>query len=103
MPSWPTVVLIWVASVLLAAAGAGLYAWNARANKCELDGLRIEQAATAARDEAIEAASQAIAAIEVKHTTINRTIEREVVEKPVYKECQHTPEVYEAVKEAMTP
>lgn len=99
----PWLLLAWAASVAVASAGASLYAWNARAEKCELDALRIEQAATAARDAAIEAASQAIAGIEVKHTTINRRVEREVIEKPVYQECRHSPEMFEAIKEAMTP
>src|SRR5690606_14939186 len=96
-------VVAWLASLAMAAGGAGLYAWDARGDKCELDGLRIDQAATAARDAAIDAASKAIAGIDVKHTTINRKVEREVIEKPVYRECRHTPETFEAIKEAMTP
>lgn len=99
----PWIVVGWLVSLAVAAGGAGLYAWNARADKCELDALRIDQAATAARDAAIDAAAKAIAGIDIKHTTINRRVEREVIEKPVYKECRHTPEMMETIKEAMTP
>lgn len=99
----PWLVVAWLASLAIVGAGAGLYAWNARADKCELDALRIDQAATAARDAAIKAAADAIAGIDIKHTTINRRVEREVIEKPVYKECRHTPEMMETITEAMTP
>lgn len=99
----PWLIIAWLVSLAAVAAGSGLYAWGARGDKCELDGLRIEQAATSARDAAIEAASEAIAGISVKHTTINRKVEREVVERAVYKECRHTPEMLEAIREAMTP
>lgn len=99
----PWLIVAWMASLAIASAGSGLYAWSARGDKCELDELRIEQAATAARDAAIEASSQAIAGIDIKHTTINRKVEREVIEKPVYRECRHTPEMFDTIKEAMTP
>ena len=102
-PFSPWLVLAWATSLVLAASGSALYAWDARADKCELDGLRIDQAATASRDAAIQAAADAIAGIDVKHTTINRTVEREVIEKPVYKECRHTPDTYQAILEAMRP
>lgn len=99
----PWVVVAWLVSLAIASGGAYWYAWDARSDKCELDGLRIDKAATAARDAAIDAASKAIAGIDIKHTTINRKVEREVIEKPVYKECRHTPEMFETIKEAMTP
>ena len=102
-PLLPWLILGWVLSVGAASAGSYFYAWNASAEQCELDSLRIGRAAAAARDKAIEAAAQEIAKIDIRHTTINRKVEREIVEKPVYKECRHSPEVFMSITEAMSP
>lgn len=53
--------------------------------------LREERIATAARDEALRVTADAIQRIEIKHVTIRQTLEKEIYEKPVYRECRHSP------------
>lgn len=65
--------------------------------KGRLDGTAVEQAQQAkaadvardARDAAARAAAEAIAAIEIKHVTIRQEVQREILEKPVYRDCLH--------------
>jgi len=60
------------------------------------DGRQIEIAAQAKADKSVEesrkamqqAAAEAIAQITVKHQTIRAEVQREVVEKPVYRDCR---------------
>jgi hypothetical protein len=40
---------------------------------------------------ASDAAADAIAKLEIKHTTINREIRRETIKEPIYIDCRHTP------------
>lgn len=68
--------------------------------KGRFDGAGLEQAKQAkkeqlireTRDATIDAAAEEIAKIEVKHTTINRRIERETLTNTFYRECRHTPD-----------
>ena len=51
-----------------------------------------EQDKAEARQEALAAAAKEIAKIDVKRVTIRQPLEREVHEKVVYRDCQHTPD-----------
>ncbi len=51
-----------------------------------------EQGKIEARQEALSAAAKEIAKIDVKRVTIRQPLEREVHEKVVYRDCQHTPD-----------
>lgn len=51
-----------------------------------------EQGKAEARQEALAAAAKEIAKIDVKRVTIRQPLEREVHEKVVYRDCQHTPD-----------
>ena len=52
---------------------------------------REDTAAERTRQVASQAAAQAIAGIEVKNTTIRQTLEREVRENTVYRDCRSGP------------
>jgi hypothetical protein len=62
--------------------------------------LLIEQIARKTQ----EAAAEAIAQIKIQHTTIQRRVEREVLEKPVYRsaECRHSDDGLRLVNAALT-
>lgn len=85
----PSVILAVVLAVGTLTGGAYL--------KGRLDGTAIEQSreakaddvVRAARTAAANAAAEAIAAIEVKHVTIRQEVQREILEKPIYRDCQH--------------
>lgn len=53
---------------------------------------REDQARRETREAAMQAAAEAIARIEVKNVTINRKLETEVREKPVFRDCRSGPD-----------
>lgn len=74
------------------------------------DGTSIERAkhleahelVSRARDAMIEAAGNKIAEIKVNHQTIRQEVQREVIEKPVFRECRNTPESFRLLNDALT-
>lgn len=62
----------------------------------------LEEVARVARDAAIQAAGEKIAKIEVKHVTLRQTLETEIREKPVYRNCFADQRVLDTVNEAIT-
>jgi hypothetical protein len=62
------------------------------------DAALIEEAASAAQRKAAEE----IAKIKVINQVNRQVLEREIVEKPVYVECKHSPEGFDAVNKALT-
>lgn len=62
----------------------------------------IQEVVNAAKEGMISAAAKAISEIEVKHVTIRQQLEKEVVEKPVYRECRHTPDGLRYLNQALT-
>ena len=89
----PRPVIIAALCGLLFAAG-----WSVRGWQEDAALLAIEQAtkATAA------ATAQAIAAIKVENRTIVQRVQREIVDRPVYRECLHTPETAAQINQALT-
>lgn len=73
------------------------------------DGAELEKAAQIerrelvreARDAAANAAADAIAAIEVKHVTIRQEVQREILEKPIYRDCRHDPRGLQLINAAL--
>ena len=88
----------------LGAAGTGLYV------KGRHDGRAIEQAtdlrereiARMAADTAAAAAAKAISGIKVQNRTINNEVQREISERLVYRDCQHSPEQLQRINAALT-
>lgn len=92
------IVLAWVSSV----GGAFFYGRttgidHAVAAQTE-DAQLIEEAASAAQ----RAAAEEIAKIKVVNQVNRQVLEREIVEKPVYRECEHTDEGFAAVNKSLT-
>ena len=73
------------------------------------DGTEIEKAkhleaeafARDARDAMIQAAAEAIGKIEVRHQTIRQEVQREIIEKPVFRECRNTPDSLRLLNDAL--
>ncbi len=80
--------------LLLAAAVAlvGAYAAGRHdgAEIAEAAALREERVAALAADAAQKSAAKAIAGITVTNTTLRQTLEREVRENVVYRDCRHS-------------
>jgi hypothetical protein len=86
------------------AFGAGLYL------KGRSDGRAIEQAtdqrereiARMAADTAAAAAASAISTIKVQNRTVYSEVQREITERPVYRDCLHTEEQLRRINDALT-
>nr|MBL8412726.1 hypothetical protein [Dechloromonas sp.] len=89
------------AVLLLALAGS--YAWGRADGRAlaDAESLRAEQIADAALESARRGAAEEIAKLEVKHVTVQRRIERETREVPVYRDCRHPPGVLRALDDAL--
>lgn len=80
-----------LAGVLAFAAATGAAYFQGRSDgrdKCVAESVRDEQVAQIASAAAADAAASAISRIEVKHATVRQTLEREIVEKPVFRDCR---------------
>ena len=62
---------------------------------------KLELVAERAADKVSERAAIAIAAIEIKNTTINNEVREIITREKVYTECKHTPEAYGKIREAL--
>ena len=67
-------------------------------SNCSEARMLILEAAQAAQ----KAAAQEIAKIEIRHTTIRQKVQREVLEKPVYRTCNHSPDGLRLVNQALS-
>ena len=98
----PTTLLVGALSLTLALGGAYI--------KGRQDGAAIQRAdqsealdlARKVREEAQRGAADAIAKIEIKNTTIRQTMEREIHEKPVYRDCRHDAGSLQRINAAIT-
>jgi hypothetical protein len=65
---------------------------------------REREIAAEAVDAAINASAQAISAIKVQHRTITQEVERDVIEKPVYRDpgCRHDADSLQRLNAALT-
>jgi hypothetical protein len=95
--------LILAVTLLVGAAGATGY-WQGgkhKANAIEAQAAREAALIEKARDAAIDGAAQAIAAIEVKNTTIRQKVEVQTREVPIYRECRHTADTLSLLNDAL--
>jgi len=85
--------------VILASFGGGYLKGreDANSNCAEARALILE-----ASMEAQKAAAAEIAKIEIHHTTIRQKVQREITERPVYRECNHGPDGLRLVNQALT-
>jgi len=80
-------------SAILFSAGWKVCSWNHDAQL-----LREDQIVQKAQ----EGAAKAIANIEVKNVKIKQKLEREIHEKPVYRDCVHTPDGLRLINDSLT-
>lgn len=98
----PTTLLIGALSVALLTGGAyikGRQDGNAIARADQAEALDL---ARKVRDEAQRGAAAAIAQIEIKHTTVRQAVEKEIHEKLVYRDCQHSADQLQRINAALT-
>lgn len=89
-----------LAAVLLIGGGYAKGRWDGHAlgvSDSEHVALIAEQAAYAGQ----LGAAREIAKLEVKHVTVQRKIERETREVPVYRDCVHQPDGVRIVNDAL--
>ena len=85
--------------IILASFGGGYVKGRSDANSncSEARTLILE-----ASQKAQEAAAQEIAKIDIRHTTIRQKVQRETIEKPVYRDCSHSPDGLRLVNQALS-
>lgn len=91
-----------VAAILISLSAAFGGGYALRAAKCEADAVLIENAALKASNRATEASTKAIAKIRQTQTTIRQEVQREIIEKPVYRDCVHDDSVRVRIDSALS-
>jgi hypothetical protein len=92
-------------AALLAVAYSGALVYGGRQwglDSCEAAKAREERLVKEASDAASKAAAQAIANLEIKHTTIKQTLEKEVRVIRDYGACKHSPDGLRALNDTLT-
>lgn len=64
--------------------------------------VTIEEVARVSREAAMKGAAEKIAEIEIVNKTVYARATREVVEKPVYRDCVHSDDGLRAINQALT-
>jgi hypothetical protein len=92
--------LIAAASVGIIAAGIGGYIYG------RSDGVMIQKAeqlaAEASREEALSQVAEIVSKMQVVNKTITQRVERETIEKPVYRDCVNTADGMHLINQALT-
>lgn len=79
---------------------AGGYRWGTQATR---NAVLAEHAREAMLVESVQTVvGEAIAKLKVRNVTIRQEVQREIVEKPVYRECVHDPRVMQLINAALT-
>lgn len=83
---------------------AGVYFEGKRAGKAEcVETQQIaREVAQQAAAAATEAAASAISKIRVQNRTVYSEVQREITEKPVYRDCVHSPSQLQRINAALT-
>lgn len=77
-----------VLAVFIACGASYLQGREDGRDKCVAESVRDVQVAQIASEAAAASAAEAISRIEVRHATVRQTLEREIVEKPVFRDCR---------------
>lgn len=101
MPN-PTTLLIGALSLLLAISVSYIKGRGDGADIARADQAKVLELARKVRDDAQRGAAEAIAKIEIKQTTIRQTLEREIHEKPIYRDCRHDVGSLQRINTAIT-
>lgn len=101
---WGTIGLSLALAAGISVAGAGLYLEGKKAGKNQVlaeVGTQTDIARQAAQG-AAQIAADAISKIKVQNRTVYSEVQREVFEKPVYRDCLHSPEQLRRINSALT-
>ena len=101
---WPT---IWASVALaggLAIAGGGLYFEGKKAGRNEQIAKQatVDQVAEAAAAKVADVVAKSISGIKVQNRTVYQEVQREVLERPVYRDCVHSPDQLRNINAALT-
>jgi len=94
--------LIAVVAVLLGSIGSFAYGISTGEDRCTARGTRDEQIRQRTFEDAQKGTANAIAQIEIKHTTIHAAVEREVRTRVEYRTCVHAPDVVRGINAALS-
>lgn len=86
----PYLILALVLAFSTATGGAFFYGVGVGKDSEKTRYFELTESVRQTREAALEVTAKAIAGIEVKHTTIRQELTREILEKPVYRDCRHT-------------
>ena len=96
--------MAWPWAVVLAVLAAGGAYWQGRQDgqaTAEAAAAREERLVRQAGEASATAAAQAIARIQVRHTTIRQEVEREIQVRPEYRDCRHAFEQLQRINAAL--
>lgn len=90
-----------ILAALAAILGAYFYGRHDGSEIAAAQRLRDEQVARQVFDQAQAATAKEIAKIKVRNVTVQQTLEKEIHEKPVYRDCRHTPDGLRSINAAL--
>lgn len=101
---WPQIGFSLALAVSLTAVAAGLYFEGKKAGKDEIraEVATQQQIADEAAAKVAHQAAEAISKIKVQNRTVYSEVQREITERPVYRDCQHSPEQLQRLNAALT-
>ncbi|MFL9881295.1 hypothetical protein PQR63_23055 [Herbaspirillum rhizosphaerae] len=92
-----------IGGLLVAFLGASAGSFKLGMDHVEAGQAREDKLVQKAIDASTESAAKAIAAIKVKNTTVQQIMQKEIYEKPVYRDCRNTPDGMRAINSALVP
>lgn len=98
----PTALLVGALSVAILTGGAYVKGRSDGSAIARADQADVLELARKVRDDAQRGAAEAIARIEIRHTTIRQQLEREIHERPVYRDCRHDAGSLQRINAAIT-
>lgn len=99
----PYVLLAALVLIVGSVVGAGWKGYQIGRDAVIAEQAKVDLAYRTARDAAATAAAEAISKLELKQVNITQRVERETIERPVYRDCQHTPDGLQLLNEALAP
>lgn len=94
-----------LAGILLAVGSSvfvGYKAYKMGGEANELEHQKADALAREISDKAIAVAAAEIGKIEIRHQTIRQEVQREVIEKPVFRDCRNTADSFRLLNDALT-
>ena len=99
----PTVILAVLLGWALSLGGAGWYGKGLGYDQRVAEEAKDKDSAEKARKEALSAAADAIAKIDVKNVTIQGKVIERISTETVYLDCKHSPDTWQLIQEAFKP